>query len=401
MLKQRTDNKNQELIAFCGTRGIPANYGGFETAVDEITKHFVNKGYDCQVFCRKSSSPNENDLIEHKKRRLAYVSGSKYRKLDTFISSIQTALHIIRNKNDYKYIFWFNNANFLGIVLTLLFTRIPVSINTDGLEWKREKWSLPFKLYYFISSFILTLLSSSLISDSLGIQKYYKNVFRKETIFIPYGAPNSNENEQNYESEILNEFDLVKGKYFLQVTRFEPDNLPLLVLENFSKSNLWKKGYKMVLVGYKEPTNYALKIKGMSGSSGIQVLDAIYDSTILSTLRKNCCSYVHGNSVGGTNPALLEAMSTCPRIMAIDLTFSREVLGNNGLLFNHNNMDSIFEKTISLPNQNISMKKRVDKNYRWDKVSESYINLVEGKAAGYSIEANEEFKDILLKTKIK
>ena len=150
-------------IAFCGTRGLPADYGGFETAVDEISSRFVQNGFSVEVFCRLSHSGKILD--EYEGRRLITVKGSARRSLETFVSSFQTGLYLIKHRKEYKHVFWFNNANFPGIFMTLL-AGIPFTVNTDGLEWRRKKWSLPFRAYYFVTSWLISRFAPHLISDS-------------------------------------------------------------------------------------------------------------------------------------------------------------------------------------------------------------------------------------------
>lgn len=373
-------NHINKRVAFCGTRGLPANYGGFETAVDEITREFIINGYDVDVFSRLSSYKTE--LSSYGGRNLVYVKGSKSSKLDTFVSSIQTGIFLIKNRKKYDYIFWFNNANFPGILLTLL-TRIPFSVNTDGLEWRRSKWTAPFKAYYFISTLIISILCKNLISDSKGIQEYYKKVFNKKTTFIPYGSPDFIEIDELKEENLLKKYQLEKNKYFLQITRFEPENNPLEIINSFKDSLLYKEGYKMILVGYKDSNEYSDQIKALDNKYGISVLNSIYDKDTLAVLRKNCFSYVHGNSVGGTNPALLEAMVYCKRILAIDINFSRDVLGAYGTYFNSNNLQQKFQDILLSEELSTQLKERAARNYNWQNVSKSYMRMVEGKSANY------------------
>lgn len=381
---------NKKAVAFCGTRGIPANYGGFETAVDKISKHFVDKGFESVVFCRESSADTLIDQFEG--RKLVYVKGSKHSKLDTVISSIQTGIYLLKHRKEFDYIFWFNNANFPGILLSLL-TFLPMSINTDGLEWRRDKWSWPFKLYYIVSSWFISRFCKSLISDSIAIQDYYKKYFTKKTTFIPYGGPDPITIDSNREDEILASLGLQRGKYFLQITRFEPENLPLKIVEGFKKSTLYEKGYQFILVGYKEPNEYSQKIMAMSGKHGIQVHRSIYDQEVLHALRKNCHTYVHGNSVGGTNPALLEAMATCSRLMAIDCEFSHEVLDHQGLYFTADNIHEVFQQSLESKDQGEILQKRIDSYYRWDAVSESYMDLARMKKADYLLQVKRKKGD--------
>ena len=369
--------KKHKTVAFCGTRGLPATYGGFETAVDEISRRFVESNYDCEVFCRLSSGAK---LVEnHEGRRLAYVRGSNNRKLETFISSIQTGWYIWQRRQEYDFIFWFNNANFPGILMTRL-ARIPMAVNVDGLEWRRAKWSWPFKAYYILTSFLISRFCKNLIADSRAIQTYYRKKFFKKTSFIPYGAGESRSVNESRRQSVLAQYGLEEGRYFLQITRLEPDNIPLEIALGFKESGLDQAGFKMVLVGYKEKTSYTEQIKALSGKTGVEVLEAVYDPEVLAILRQGCFCYIHGNSVGGTNPALLEAMAACRLIMAVDNAFSREVLGDERNFFKPNEIRASLKKTVDLADQSKSMRQRLVRKYDWREVAKSYMLLSEGKS---------------------
>jgi glycosyltransferase involved in cell wall biosynthesis len=366
-------------VAFAGTRGVPANYGGFETAVDEISRRLANQNLDCVVFCRASS--RERMPKRHDGRRLIYVKGSRVRALDTFVSAIQTGWHLLRNREEYGHVFWFNNANLPGILLTLL-ARIPTSVNTDGLEWRRAKWSLPFKAYYFLSSFLISRLCKTLISDSKAIQSYYRRVFFKRTQFVPYGTPDVPTIAPEKRTAVLGRYGLEEDRYFLQITRFEPDNLPLETAKAFRSAGLAEDGYMLLLVGFQHETTYAKQLKALSGEEGVVVADAVYDAEVLAVLRTSCFCYVHGNSVGGTNPALLEAMMSSPRVLAIESPFSREPLGETGYFFTPDGMSASLRNVLDRPDRSAEMRDRA-RFYDWDKVAESYARLVKGYPADY------------------
>jgi len=370
----------QRTIGFCGTRGLPANYGGFETAVDEISRRFVQAGHVCDVFCRLSS--HEQPTEDRCGRQLVYIRGSKTSVFDTFVSAIQTGWNLWRNRKRYDHVFWFNNANFPGILMTAL-AGIPMTVNTDGLEWRRAKWSWPFKLYYYLSSFIICRICRSVISDSQAIQDYYRRKFVKNTHFVPYGIPSNPQLSKHRQHRILDRFGLEDRKYFLQITRVEPDNLPLEVGLAFYRSRLAAQGFKMVFVGYRDNTPYAERLLALHGRWGVYVTEAVYDSEVLHALRRNCFCYVHGNTVGGTNPALVEAMATCPRILAVDCEFSSEVLGKAGETFDRNDITSSFERIVSAPDQTDLLRKRAEERYQWDAVAESYLRLSEKLDADY------------------
>lgn len=236
---------------------------------------------------------------------------------------------------------------------------------------------MPFKLYYFFSSFLISILCPRLISDSRAIQEYYKKTFKKPTYYIPYGIPKISNISLEDQEIILREMGLDKKKYFLQITRIEPDNLPVEISKVFRDSCLVQKGFKFVVIGYKDDTSYALELKALSNSTDILVLPANYDPSVLYAIRNNCFCYIHGNSVGGTNPALLEAMATCPRILAIDVPFSRDVLGEYGSFFSMDNLIRAFQNGVILPDQRSEMKKRAQNLYQWDAVADSYMAIVE------------------------
>lgn len=371
------------LVAFCGTRGVPANYGGFETAVDEISRRFAARGIACEVFCRASDA---SELpTEHDGRRLAYVRGSRRRSLDTFVSSFQTGWKLWRDRKQYTHVFWFNNANLPGILMTRL-ASIPMSLNTDGLEWRRAKWRGPFKAYYFIASALLTRVCRTLISDSHGIQRYYAQRFGAQTTFIPYGVPPSMAASTDREAKILAEWGVERGKYFLQVTRVEPDNLPLEIARAFVQSGLAARGIQLLSIGYKDPTPYAAQLKALDGNNGVRVSPGVYDPEVLHVLRKHCLAYLHGNTVGGTNPALLEAMAVCPRVAAIDCEFSREVLGGTGWFFTVAELATLLAALTECPDQSAAMAARVGERYDWDAVAACYADLAAGEPADYEAE---------------
>jgi hypothetical protein len=183
---------------------------------------------------------------------------------------------------------------------------------------------------------------------------------------------------------VLDEYGLEPGRYLLQITRFEPDNLPLESAIAFRDAGLAQNEFKLLLLGYQQDHPYARSVKSMSGTDGVIVTGAIYDAEVLSVLRENCFCYVHGNTVGGTNPALLEAMATCPRILAVDVQFSREVLGDTAQFFDLHDMVASFRGITDHPDRSAALRERVHTHYQWDAVTQSYMRLAEGQPANYS-----------------
>jgi glycosyltransferase involved in cell wall biosynthesis len=252
------------------------------------------------------------------------------------------------------------------------------ALNTDGLEWQRDKWGWIGKNYYKASEYISKWICPNLVSDSQGIHDYYKKRFNVNSTIIAYGANSPESYNDNEENIILKSFNLEKGKYFFQVTRFEPENNPLLAIKAFMKT---KTDYKYCLVGggsYK--SNYAKQIQDIANRNQNVVLPGfIYEKKILDVLWKNCFAYIHGNGVGGTNPALLQAMAAGQPIISLDCSFNRETLNHSAIFFKRSLSEMILalEKIICLSNQdrdNLISKnlQRIQEHYTWESITEKY-----------------------------
>ena len=139
----KTVGENSSFLRHAGCTGQLRRR--FETTVDEISRRFVEYGYDSVVYCRKSSYAGKVPK-HHEGRRLVYVKGDSRRELDTFVSAFEAGWHVLRNHREYDYFFWFSNANLPRFLLTLL-VGLPMSANTDGIEWCRARWTQPFKVY--------------------------------------------------------------------------------------------------------------------------------------------------------------------------------------------------------------------------------------------------------------
>lgn len=358
-------------IAMIGTRGVPANYGGFETCVEELGRRLVEKGHQVTVYCRKSYYLEKPDT--HLGMSLVYISNIPKKSLDTLSHTFLSVCHSLTK--DYDVLMVFNAANSPTLFLARFLGR-KIAINTDGLEWKRGKWGPVARRYYKVSEWLATKLANRIVADSRGIQDYYLEKYRVDSSFIAYGAPVC----KSTKPEILKTFGLKKGDYFLQITRFEPENNPLLSIQAYRKLDTSKK---LVLVGgVPYESGYSRAIADEADERVI-LPGFIYDKEILNELWCNCFAYVHGNEVGGTNPALLQTMGSGCFTIAIDVPFSHDVLSDCGIFYeksieslalkmkwaiqNEENLGSFKEKAME----------RIKTHYTWDKVADGYESLFE------------------------
>jgi len=356
-------------IALIGTRGVPANYGGFETCAEEIGRRLVKRGHDVFVYCRKSYYNKR--LPDYQGMRLIYLPNLKFKSLDTLSHTMLSVIHAIMKRYDVLMVF--NAANSPTLILPRLLGK-RIAINTDGLEWKRGKWGSIAKRYYKMAEWLSTKLANRIVADSKGIQDYYRECYSVESRYIAYGAYIS----QSRNPELLEQLGLVPGGYLLQITRFEPENNPLLTIQAY-KSIVTDK--KLVLVGGVQYSSEYYRNILSEKSNNILLPGYIYDKDILNELWCNCYAYIHGNEVGGTNPALLQSMANGCFTIAIDVCFSRDVLQDAGVYYSKSLEGLASKITWALENESelASFKtkavKRIYENYCWDKVSVEYERL--------------------------
>ena len=357
-------------IAIMGIRGIPANYGGFETFGEELSTRLVQRGHSVSVYCRKANY-DYSDLTEFKGVRLIVLPTIRHKYLDTVFHTFVSVLHEIREKHDVILIC--NSANSIFSLLPRLMGK-KVAINVDGLEWKRQKWNTLGKWYYRISEYFATLFPHAVVSDALGIKEYYLKRFHKKTYFIPYGAPVQGVRSR----KTLDQFHLEPNQYILYVSRLEPENNAHVVIKNFEKV---KTDLKLVIVG---DAPYSTKY--------IQNLRKTKDPRIVFTgyvfgqgyreLQSHAYLYVQATEVGGTHPALVEGMGFGNCVLANDVPEHREVLGDAGIFFSTKKegdlarkMQYLLEHPDVVEEYRKKSRERVQKKYSWDAVTRDYENL--------------------------
>ena len=356
-------------IALLGTRGVPARYGGFETCVEEVGKRLVRKGHRVTVYCR--SSYYEQKLKKYLGMSLVYHPSLKKKSLDTLSHVLFSVLHATRQNYDVCMVFNAANSPFL---FPLKILRKKIAINPDGLEWKRTKWNVAGKTYARLAERISCKIADRIVSDSRAIQEYYLSRYGIETSYIAYGAYIFD----CQSTRRIEQMGLRKGEYFLQITRFEPENHPLLTAKAFSKLRTDKK---LVIVGGSPySTSYVRKLMRYR-STKVLFPGFIYDHEVLRELWCNCFAYVHGNSVGGTNPTLLQAMGAGCFVIAYDVLFNREVLRDCGIYYDENvetltaQMNWALNNEKSLRTFGEKARTLISQNFTWDLIANKYEKM--------------------------
>ena len=356
-------------IAIMGIRGIPANYGGFETFAEELSTRLVQKGHQVAVYGRAN-------MINYKEKfykgvELIILPTISHKYFDTVAHTFLCVFHALAKKFDVVLIC--NSANAIFSFIPRLSGK-KVAVNVDGLEWQRAKWNIAGQLFYRVSEFLATILPDQVVTDSTFIREYYLKRFKKKSTYIPYGAPT----QKFLSTEALKKFHVEPNRYILYVSRLEPENNAHLVVKAFEQV---KTDLNLVIVG---DAPYSTKY--------IQDLKATKDPRIIFTgyvfgngyreFQSHAYFYVQATEVGGTHPALLEGMGFGNCVLANDVPEHREVMQNAGLFFNTSSVEDLREKMQFLVDHPEIVKQyqsqavaRIKEAYTWDQISNSYENF--------------------------
>ncbi|HEY5180140.1 MAG TPA: DUF1972 domain-containing protein, partial [Dermatophilaceae bacterium] len=315
-----TSGEESLSIAMIGTRGVPARYGGFETAVEEIGTRLAERGHTIVVYCRNSGQ----NIKEYQGMHLVNLPALRRRSLETLSHTALSVAHAATRRPDMAFVFNAANAPLLPVLRA---RRIPIAVHVDGIEWQRAKWQGAGRRYYRWAERACARSGLDLIADSRGIQDHLRRVYDVESHFIPYGAP-----ILGVGSSRLGELGLEARQFHLVVARFEPENHILEIVRGYVDSGAI---HPLIVVGsaaygaqYSE-----LVRKAANEDPRVRFLGGLFDQELLDQLYGNAASYLHGHSVGGTNPSLLRALGAGATSIAYDVSFNREVAGEDGEYF--------------------------------------------------------------------
>lgn len=362
-------------IAMIGTRGVPARYGGFETAIEEIGSRLTDSGHQVRVYCRGTGERQ----AEHRGMHLVHLPAIRRKVLETLSHTTLSVGHLLGNRVDVALVFNAANAPLLPMIRL---ARIPVAIHVDGLEWKRAKWSGAGRFYYQHAERLAVRWSSAIIADAHAIQDYYRSRYDASCVMIPYGAPI----QEEADSARLEAGGYLPGGYHLAVARFEPENNLHLILQGYARS---RARHPLVVVGSAPySADYTRRIREIAAADErIRLVGGVWDQDLLDALYAGCVSYLHGHSVGGTNPSLLRAMGAGAPVTAFDVVFNREVLADSGAFFADEKAvaGAVEAAEADRPNavaRGVAARDRAKKFYVWDDVAAGYERLCADLAAG-------------------
>lgn len=377
-------------VFIIGSKGIPANYGGFETFVDKLTENKKTKEIRYHVSCL---SNNEEEFLYNDTRcfnvKVANIGAAKAVYYD--IKALEMSLNYIK-KNNMKdciiYILACRIGPFIWQYKRLAHKLgVKIYINPDGHEWKRAKWNYLIRQYWKISEKLMVKHADLLVCDSINIEKYIKEDYKEynpKTTYISYGAEYavSDENDEEKLNDWYNEKNIKSNDYYLIVGRFVPENNYEVMIKEFMKSNISKDLVIITNVEKNKFYNLLNEKTNFEKDKRIKFVGTVYDQKLLKLIRENAYGYIHGHEVGGTNPSLLEALATTKVNLLLDVGFNKEVAEEGALYFSKElgNLSELLERLEILEQQDIEefsekAKMRIKENYTWDYIVKLYEEL--------------------------
>jgi glycosyltransferase involved in cell wall biosynthesis len=358
-------------VAIIGTRGYPSFYGGFETLVRNLAPYMADRGWDVTVYGQKAETVDPS-VPRHPAVQSIPTWGLTTRSLDTLSRGLTAAIHTAGKRPDVALVM--NVAN--GYWLPLLRAAgVRICVNVDGIEWDRAKWGPLAKRVFRGGANLTARYSDELVVDSKEIGRRWQAMYGRCGVYIPYGG-------HPHSTECRLPDGLSRRKYVLMVARFVPENT---VQPFFEAARKLCQHWPVVIVGSAGFGNYldGEAARLAAESENVRWLGHLRDDRLLFTLWKHAGCYFHGHSVGGTNPALVQAMHSGAPICARNTTYNREVLGSCGkfvdptadsivggitaMMCNNEEADRLGERAVA----------RAAELYSWTNVCRSYEQLAE------------------------
>jgi len=358
-------NRNQPRVAIIGTRGYPSYYGGFETAVRRLVPNLADAGWDVTVYGRKGTQ--NDDPTRDPRVAVRQTRGIESKALSTLTYGLTASSDAIVRGSDVALVM--NVAN--GFWLPFLRLRgIPTVVNVDGIEWERAKWGKLARAVFRAGAWLTAKFADTIVVDAEAIGDYWRKKFGRESVFIPYGG------------DLDAGFDVPLGlrrrQYVLVVARFVPENT---IAEFLEAAEALADEHDVVIVG---SSGYGGELDERAraladGNEKVQWLGHLSDDRLLHALWEHAGVYFHGHSVGGTNPALVQAMALGAPTVALDTVYNREVLGVDHTAFvpaEPREIASAIVTVLGDPEQQEHMSalatERARHRYSWRSVAEGY-----------------------------
>lgn len=385
-----------KTVYIIGSKGIPAKYGGFETFVEKLTEFQNSKNIQYYVACMRENSAKSGiteDFFEHNGAicfNIDVPNIGPARAISYDIAALNKAIEIAKTNRDEAPIFYILACR-IGPFISSIKRKIKalggtLMVNPDGHEWLRAKWSLPVRKYWKYSERLMVKHADLLICDSKNIEKYIHkdyNRYQPKTTYIAYGTDITKSQLTSLDEKVRSWYDkknVRENEYYLVVGRFVPENNYEAMIRGFMRSHSKKD---LVLITNVEQNKFYEKLRqetGFDKDSRIKFVGTVYDQELLKYIREHAFAYLHGHEVGGTNPSLLEALSSTKLNLLLDVGFNREVGADGAIYWDKDDLQHIIESSEKLSQEEIEKMnklstKQVKERFSWEFIVDEYETL--------------------------
>jgi glycosyltransferase involved in cell wall biosynthesis len=354
-------------IALLGSRGYPSTYGGYETMVRRVAPALADRGHEVTVYCRQR--PGRQNVWMDGNVRCVWTPGRESKSASTLTFGLSSHIDAAARRFDAALVLNVANGYYLPVLRR---AGTPTVLNTDGLEWERGKWGPVARAVFFRGAKLSASAATILVSDSEAIADVWERDFAVRPRFIPYGA----DVQEDLGSDRVKAIGVEPGRYVLAVARLIPENNVELLLDALDRMPDRAAAVVVGSATYGSPLEE--RLQHLDGIGAFRWLGHVHDQTLLTQLWANCAVYVHGHSVGGTNPALLQALGAGAPTLALDTPFNREVILNDPQLFPQDaqRLSEVLAAVVADAPLRRSWRERgreiVRTRYRWDDVTRAY-----------------------------
>ena len=376
-------------VFIIGSRGLPAQYGGFETFVDQLVSHQVSPDIQYHVACLSNDQAYQH--FDYKGVDCYTIKAPKLgpaRVIAYDMMAINYALKLIKKQGIEQPIFYVL-GNTIGAFVAPFVRKIHKMggrfyINPDGLEWKRAKWAKPIQAYLKYSEKIMTRHADLVISDNPGIESYIKEAYPwSKTTYIAYGtdlSPTSLNSQDRKAREFYHKWQTQEKNYYLILGRFVPENNYETAIREFMASSTKRD---LVIICNHEGNPYFEELRSRTGfdqDPRVKFVGTVYDQDLLKYIRKEAFAYIHGHEVGGTNPGLLEALAQTDLNLVLGVSFNQTVAKDSAQYWTKEtgNLAHLIDQVDSI--EDVSewgqrAKANMKQNFTWEKIVGEYEEL--------------------------
>jgi glycosyltransferase involved in cell wall biosynthesis len=371
-------NNRKLRIAILGSRGFPHTYSGYEVFIGEVAPRLVGRGHEVIVYCRRSLFQKRPKTCQGV--QLIYLPSVETKVLGTPTHTLLSMCDVLFR--DVDVIFVVNLVNAFHCILPRLFGK-SVAINVDGLDWKRDKWGKLGKTYFYLNAkFVGRICPKGVVTDAHEMRRIYLDEFHTPNVCIAYGANPS----ASADPTIVRKYGLEPFQYYLVLSRLVPENNADLIVRAFEKVSTSRV---LAIAGHENYRSPFVDRLRQTTDGRVRFIGHVGSAEHVKELHCNAYGYIHGHSLGGTNPALLTALGCGNCVLALRTPFNMEVLQHYGILFEREPLDLAakiqhIEDHPELAAQYRSRApERIREAYTWDKITDQYEELFLHLAAGH------------------